>query len=92
MPLPRGSKDGPEDLARRDAEGANFCSVRAHLSLTLVAFSVIDAEVITGNGQQIQDPSAGRCSSPQVNTHLSGSLQHMSFSIICRLQFTSKCP
>ena len=59
MTLPRGSKDGPEDLAKRDAEGANSCSVRAHLSLTLVAFSVIDVEVTGGNGQQSQDPSAG---------------------------------
>lgn len=58
MTLPRGSKDGPEDLAKRDAKGANFCSVRAHLSLTLVAFSAIDVEVTVGDGQQSQDPSA----------------------------------
>jgi len=37
MPLPRGSKDGPEDLAKRDEEGANSCSVRARLSLALVS-------------------------------------------------------
>lgn len=31
----------------------------------------------------------GSAQAPQVNTCLSGSLQHMSFSIICRMQFTS---
>lgn len=50
MTLPRGSKDGPEDLAKGDAESANFCSVRPHLSLTLIAFSAIGVEVIIGDG------------------------------------------
>lgn len=42
MPLPRGSKAGPEHLTKRDAEGADSSSVRAHLSLS--GFSVIDIE------------------------------------------------
>lgn len=62
--MPRGSKDGPEVQARRNVEGASSCSVRPRLSLPLVDFCVIDAEVTTGNEQQIQDTSAGPCSSP----------------------------
>lgn len=56
MPLPRGSKDGPEYL---DEEGANACSVRAHLSLVLIDFNVTGVEVTISDEQQSQDPSAG---------------------------------